>query len=107
MEAIKRLLKKHKTVVFLDFEGTQYTHEIIAIGAIKCKVDENGFIVEKEEKGFKEYVQAVGTTGKIITEMTSITDALLEEKGVPVEVMLEKFKAYIHEDLRNVSFIVF
>ena len=30
MEAIKRLLKKHKTVVFLDFEGTQYTHEIIA-----------------------------------------------------------------------------
>lgn len=107
MEAIKRLLKKHKTVVFLDFEGTQYTHEIIAIGAIKCKVDENGLIIEKEENGFKEYVQAKGTTGKIITEMTSITDALLEEKGVPVDVMLEKFKAYVHEDLRNVSFIVF
>lgn len=107
MEAIKKLLKKHKTVVFLDFEGTQFTHEIIAVGAIKCKVDENGFIIEKAEQGFKEYVQAKGVTGKLITEMTSITDSFLEENGVPVEVMLERFKTYVHEDLRNVSFIVF
>ena len=107
MEAIKKLLKKHKTVVFLDFEGTQFTHEIIAVGAIKCKVDENGFIIEKAEQGFKEYVHAKGVTGKLITEMTSITDSFLEENGVPVEVMLERFKTYVHEDLRNVSFIVF
>lgn len=107
MEAIKKLLKKHRTVVFLDFEGTQFTHEIIAIGAIKCKVDENGFIIEKCDEGFKEYVQAKGGTGKYITEMTSISDSFLEEHGVPVEVMLEKFKAYIHEDLKSISYVVF
>lgn len=107
MKAISKLLKKHETVVFLDFEGTQFTHEIIAIGAIKCKVNENGIIIEKDKNGFKAYVQAKNPVGKIITEMTSISDATLEEKGMPVDVMLEKFKAYVHEDLKNVSFIVF
>ena len=42
MEAFNKLIKNKKTLVFLDLEGTQFSHEIIAIGAVKCKIDENG-----------------------------------------------------------------
>ena len=107
MEALVKLLKGHKTLVFIDFEGTQFTHEIIAVGAYKCKIDENGNIIEKANKGFKQYVQAKSQVGKYISEMTSITDSFLEQNGVPVDVMLEELKRYINEDLRNVSYIVF
>ena len=107
MEALKKLLKGHKTLVFIDFEGTQFTHEIIAVGAYKCKVNDEGEIIERAENGYKQYVQATSQVGKYITEMTSITDSFLEANGVPVDVMLEELKAYIHEDLRNVSYVVF
>ena len=46
MEAFKKLIKNKRTLVFLDLEGTQFSHEIIAIGAVKCKIDEKG----KEDK---------------------------------------------------------
>ena len=42
MEAFNKLIKNKKTLVFLDLEGTQFSHEIIAIGAVKCKIDEKG-----------------------------------------------------------------
>ena len=44
MEAFNKLIKNKKTLVFLDLEGTQFSHEIIAIGAVKCKIEEYGKI---------------------------------------------------------------
>lgn len=41
MKLIDKLLNGSKTIVFLDFEGTQISQEIIAIGAVKVTLDKN------------------------------------------------------------------
>lgn len=39
MKILKNCLNDCKTIVFFDFEGTQHSQEIIAIGAIKVDID--------------------------------------------------------------------
>lgn len=107
MKLLNQLLKKHKTLVFLDFEGTQFSHEIIAIGAIKCKIDSKGNIIEEKENGFKTYVKATNPIGHIITDLTHITDEKLKEEGKSVEDALNEFASYIGDDINDSSFIVF
>lgn len=107
MKNLRRLFKKHTTLVFLDFEGTQFSHEIIAIGAIKCKIDQFGNIVEESKEGFKRYVLATNPVGKIISEMTHITDEILQNEGISFEQALNDFASYVGEEMSNVSFVVF
>ena len=57
MKKFDRLLKGHKNIVFLDFEGTQFSHEMIAIGAVSTVIDRNGRI-KKMKKPFKILVKA-------------------------------------------------
>ena len=39
MKFINKLLNDANEIIFMDFEGTQLTQEIIAIGAIKIELD--------------------------------------------------------------------
>ena len=48
MKALQKLTKGKKYGIFLDFEGTQFSHEIIAIGAVKCKLTPNGHIIQQK-----------------------------------------------------------
>ena len=73
MKKFERLLKGHKSLVFLDFEGTQFSHEMIAIGAMHVSIDRNGYI-KKHKKPFRIYVKAHNRVGKIVTDLTGITD---------------------------------
>ena len=41
MKIMKKIIKKHRHLVFMDFEGTQYSHELIAFGAVKVTLDKN------------------------------------------------------------------
>ncbi len=106
MKALNKLLKNKKTIVFLDFEGTQFTHEIIAWGAIKCHIDEDGNIIDKDD-GFLAYVTTKSTIGSLITKMTGITKDLLSEKGVSLEKAIEQFISYLNEDISGVAFLTF
>ena len=81
MKKFERLLKGHKSLVFLDFEGTQFSHEMIAIGAVHVVIDRNGYI-KRSKKPFKVYVKAHNRVGKIVTDLTGITDEMLKQKGV-------------------------
>ena len=56
MEKLRKLLKGHKYICFLDFEGTQFSHEMIAFGAVFVTLDKNGFIA-KEKKPIRKYVK--------------------------------------------------
>ena len=38
MQEINKILNCRKEVIFLDFEGTQFSQEIFAIGAIKANL---------------------------------------------------------------------
>jgi DNA polymerase III, alpha subunit (gram-positive type) len=107
--AFMRELNKHlndsKVVVFLDFEGTQYTQEIIAIGAIKAVLD-NKNQIKKTYPGFKFYVKATGSVGKIVNKLTGITDEKLQNEGLDFKKAMKLFEKYIghHHDIKFITY---
>ena len=106
MKKFERLLKGHKSLVFLDFEGTQFSHEMIAIGATHVVIDRHGYI-KKHKKPFRVYVKAHNRVGKIVTELTSITDEMLKKNGVSFFTAMSELKKYCGLSFRKSSFITF
>ncbi len=105
MKEITKLLNGSKVAVFLDFEGTQYTQEIIAIGAIKCVLD-NKNQIKKVYPGFKFYVKADGIVGKIVTELTGITDQKIRTEGIEFKKMMSLFEKYVghHTSIKYITY---
>ena len=106
MKKFERLLKGHKSLVFLDFEGTQFSHEMIAIGATHVIIDRHGYI-KKHKKPFRAYVKAHNRVGKIVTDLTGITDEMLKQKGVSFFTAMSDLKKYVGLSFRKSSFITF
>ena len=50
MKKLARLIGHHRTLVFLDLEGTQQSHELIALAAIKADLNED-LTIKKLTKG--------------------------------------------------------
>lgn len=107
MFALKKILKKSRTLVFLDLEGTQFSHEIIAIGAIKCKINDDLKIIEENNEKLLIYVKPKEAIGKIIKELTNLTDEFIEKNGYSFDNALIKIKDYVGEDFNNCTFVVF
>ncbi len=107
MKALNKQLQGKKNLVFLDFEGTQFSHEIIAIGAVKCKIDENGKIIDEDQNGFLKYVRPKNSIGSIISSLTNLTEEFIKENGIDFETALEDLKDYVGVNLNDVVFIVF
>ena len=107
MEAFNKFIKNKKTLVFLDLEGTQFSHEIIAIGAVKCKIDEKGKIQKGKQKQFKCFVKPLGSIGRFVQNMTGITEQILKEEGVPLETAFSKFKKFVNQPFEQCAFITF
>lgn len=107
MESFNKLIKNKKTLVFLDLEGTQFSHEIIAIGAIKCKIDENGRIQKGNQRKFKCYVKPLGAIGRFVQNMTGITEEILRNEGVPLVTAFSKFKKFVNLPFEQCAFVTF
>lgn len=97
MKEINRLLNNAKTIIFIDFEGSQYSQEIIAIGAIKASLDNKNF-VKKISSTFKCYIKIDEIVGDFITNLTGITNELLENEGLTFPEAIEKFKRYVGKE---------
>lgn len=90
----------------MDLEGTQFTHEMIAIGAIKVEIRKDGS-VRKIHKGMYTLVKAKNRIGKVVTDLTGITEADLREKGVSFRVAIDMLKKYMGHDYSKCLFVTF
>ena len=106
MKKLNNLLKGHRYVVFMDFEGTQFSHEMIAIGAVLTSIDKNGKI-KKYKKPFKMYVKAKNKVGRVVTNLTGITDEQLSKEGVSFAKAITEFKKYCGIAFKKASFVTF
>lgn len=106
MESFNKILKNRHKLVFIDFEGTQFSHEIIAIGAAKVYCDKNGKISDNYET-YKRYVKCVGPIGKIVSSMTTISNDTLKENGITFEEMLNEFQTFIDGKFDDCAFLAF
>jgi len=94
MKEMNSLLNDFKDIVFIDFEGSEFSQEIIAIGAIRCELDSKGMI-KKEYKPFSAYIKIKDKVGQFIEKLTGINDELLNKKGIPFSLALDKLENYV------------
>lgn len=106
MKKIQKILRGRKQLVFLDLEGTQFSHEIIALGAVKAIINEDGTL-KKIYPGFKLYITAKNSVGKVVEEMTGITDSFLKTSGISFDEALPQFKKYVGSNFSKTKFVVF
>jgi len=106
VKELSRRIGSRKYLCFIDLEGTQFSHEIIQIGAVMCKLNAKGRII-KYGKPFSLYVRAKNKVGSVVTKLTGITDSLLKEKGVQFSTSMKEFKKYCGRAFSKCLFIAF
>lgn len=106
MKALRKALKDKRVLVFLDLEGTQFTHEMIEIGAYMAFLDDD-LRIKKFEKGFSAYVKATNPIGRVVENITGITEATLKKKGVSFPAAMTLFQKYLKKNKSNCVFITF
>lgn len=106
MKFINKLLNDANEIIFMDFEGTQLTQEIIAIGAIKIELD-NKKRIKKTHKPFKIFIRAEGVVGPVVEHLTGINDLFLFQHGDKFVDAIKKFKNYCGINLNQTVFMTY
>lgn len=83
MHLLKEEIGEPRELVFLDLEGTQLSHETIAIGACKyfCGPDLLP-LPGKKIQVFKRLIKPQSPVGGVVTILTGITDDRLKTEGI-------------------------
>lgn len=106
MQKLNRIFKDHKHLVFLDFEGTQFSHEMIAIGAVMCTLDKKGRI-KTMKNPYRTLVKAKNKVGRYVVELTGITDTQISKEGISFAQAMNGLKKYCGLNFKKSSFITF
>lgn len=106
MNALLKKLRNKHTLVFIDFEATQFSHEIIASGLVKCHIDDEGKIISKDE-GILIYTKPRSQIGSIVTKITSISEEFIKQNGISWKDTIQRINEYVGEDLSDILFVCF
>ena len=106
MRDLRNIIGKRRTLVFIDLEGTQFSHEMIALGGIKVDLNKNGDI-KKIHKGFYRLVLPKNKVGKVVVELTGLTDEMLKKDGIRFRAAIQEFKKYVGKDFNNTLYIAY
>ena len=106
MKDLAKIINGRKTLCFLDLEGTQFSHEMIAIGAVKVDLKKDNTI-KRIHKGYYSLVLAKNKIGKVVTDLTGITDEEVKAKGKRLRVVMQELKKYMGRDFSKALFVTF
>ena len=93
MKRLEKQLKGLKNICFLDFEGTQFSHEMIAFGAVFATIDKNQQIKNHKEP-IRFLIKSKNKVGSFVENLTGITDYDLDKRGISFEQALLEIKKY-------------
>ena len=106
MKKIDSLLKGRKSIAFVDFEGTQFSHEMIAIGAVLVTLDRNNQIKNMKEP-FMRFVKAKNKIGNYVVSLTHITEETLKKEGVSFNEAMLEFRKYLGVKWKKCLFVTY
>ena len=106
MKALDKHLNNVKTLCFLDLEGTQFSHEMIAMGALKVSIKKDGTI-KKIHRGIYTLVKSKNRVGNVVSDLTGITDAQLKKSGISFRQTIEMLKKYMGRDYTKCKYVTF
>ena len=106
MKSLFKLIGKKRTIIFLDLEGTQFSHEMIALGAYRADLDKN-YRIKKVHRGIHLFVKAKNKIGHYVEKLTGINQEILDKKGISYKEAMHKLKKYSGYFLSRVAFCTF
>jgi DNA polymerase III epsilon subunit-like protein len=106
MKKLAQILKGKKHLVFLDFEGTQLSHEMIAFGAIKVELNDD-LTIKKQYKGIYKLVRPKKPVGEYVTKLTGIREIDVFDKGISYKKALATIRQYVGKTFVKSKFIFF
>lgn len=106
MKSLLKQIKNRRHLIFLDLEGTQFTHEMIALGAVKVDVNRAGKIL-LIHKGMKVLVKPQGKIGTFVTNLTGITKEQIDQDGISYADALVQLKKYCGLTFSRSVFVTF
>ena len=107
MKKLLKLLKGHKYLCFMDFEGTQFSHEMIGLGAVFASINPKNGRIKKAKKPIHILVKAKNKIGKYVVDLTGITEEQLKKEGVSFRTALTELKKYTGLNFKKTTFITF
>lgn len=106
MNALRKALRDRRCLIFFDLEGTQFSHEVIEIGAYSVLLHED-LTVKRVHKPFNCYVKAKNHVGKVVTDLTGITDDKLKKEGLLFPEAISRFHQYMAKYEKKCVFVAF
>jgi inhibitor of KinA sporulation pathway (predicted exonuclease) len=106
MKKLARLIGHRRTLVFMDLEGTQQSHELIALAAIKVDLNED-LTIKKTYKGITHLVRPKKEVGRFVTQLTKITEVDVVDKGIGYDKSMLTLRNYVGKNFKKAAFIVF
>ncbi len=106
MKALRKAIRDKRALVFFDLEGTQFSHEMIEIGAYSVLLHDD-LTVKNINQPFKRYVKAQNPVGRIVTDLTGITEKKLQDEGVLFPQAFSEFRHYIKKYEDRCIFVAF
>ena len=107
MKKLEKLLKGHKYLCFMDFEGTQFSHEMIGLGAVFASINPKTGRIKRSKKPIHILVKAKNKVGKYVVDLTGITEEKLKAEGVSFRTALTELRKYIGMNFKKTTFITF
>lgn len=106
MNKINKALKGSSSICFLDFEGTQFTGEMIALGAYFVSLNKNGTI-KRNKNPIMVYVKCKNKIGKFVEELTGINQSHLDKYGVSFSIAMKELESYCGMKFPKTAFVTF
>lgn len=105
MKDLKRLIGDRRTLLFFDLEATQFSHEMIEIGAIRVTIKDD-YTFKKVFKPYHAYVHPKHRIGSVVTKLTGITEETLE-KAISYREVLNGLKKYLGKEFGKTVFVCY
>ena len=107
MELLKEYVgKSTEHILFLDIEGTQLKHEVIAIGAVLCDVNED-LVPTGKKSTFKCYVKPNSKVGNLVTMITGIDEETVAIEGINFVEAMHKLSVFLGNKTRNLKVLTY
>ena len=107
MKKLLKQLRGRKYICFMDFEGTQFSHEMIAIGAVFATINPKTGRIRKSKAPFHILVRAKNKIGKYVVDLTGMTEEDLREKGVTFTTAMMELKKYCGMNFKKCLLIIY
>ena len=106
MKIFEKAIQNTHCLIFMDLEATATSHELIELGAYRVLIDEARKPI-RISAPFKCYVKAKNPIGRIVTNMTGITEEKLKKEGLPFEAAMNRFHQFVGGYWKGARFVTF